>query len=271
MITKTKLRDFLKRFDNLLLIASLPLIPMLIAEFFIGVGQTTLDYFNVYYVALWLVFTAEFFAKFYLAKAKLAYLRDNWLDALVVLAPIFRSFKVFHLLRTPILLVSDEMVKFFKAQRLTFLYFFVVTIVVIFIAADVVLFFERMNPKANIDTFEDAVWWSFVTFSTLGYGDKYPITFGGRSVAVLLMTLGFALFSIIVAGAVSFFMKKRRSNAGNIRVSGFVGDESSELKMEEIIKRLDSIEKKLEAKEKKKTKRKTARKKSVKADKKKNE
>ena len=250
---KAKLRDFLKKFDNLLLVLSLPLIPMLIAELFIGVDEITLSYFNVYYVALWFIFTVEFFTKFYLAKEKGPYLRDNWLDALVVLAPLFRSFKIFHLLRTPILLVSDEMIRYFKAQRLTFLYFFVITIVVMFISADIILFFERVDPSANIKTFEDAIWWAFVTFSTLGYGDRYPVTFGGRSIAVLLMTLGFALFSIIVAGAVSFFMKKKKSSAGNIRVSGFLGDQSSQDNngdINKILEKLDSIEAKLDKKTK---------------------
>ncbi len=245
-IKKVKLREFIKRFDSLLLIASLPLIPMLIAEFFIGIDPATLAYFNIYYVALWLVFTVEFFSKLYLAKNKFGYMRENWLDVLVVLAPIFRSFKIFHLLRTPILLVSDEFLKFFKSQKLNFLYFFIVTIVIILISADVVLFFERIDPASNIKTFEDAVWWGFVTFSTLGYGDKFPITFGGRIIAIFLMTLGFALFSIIVAGAVSFFMKRGEGiSVGNLKMSKFVGGEDEASKMDEILEKLEKIEKKL--------------------------
>ena len=248
---KAKLREFVKRFDPLLLIASLPLIPMLVAEFFIGIDSLTLAYFNVYYVALWLVFTMEFFLKLSLAKNKFGFVKENWLDALVVLAPVFRSFKIFHLLRTPILLVSDEILKFFKSQRLNFLYFFIATIVVVLVSADIVLFFERVDPTSNIQTFEDAVWWGFVTFSTLGYGDKVPVTFGGRVMAVFLMTLGFALFSIIVAGAVSFFMHKRRSSAvsvGNIKMSSFVGSGRDPSGTTEILKRLEAIEKKLDKK-----------------------
>jgi len=244
---KHKLRSFLKRFDHLFLIISLPLIPMLIAEFFIGIDDATLAYFNVYYVALWFVFTFEFFSKFYLAKDKFTYVKENWLDALVVLAPVFRSFKVFHLLRTPILLVSDEIIKFFKEHKFNFLYIFISTLVLLLITADIVLFFEKADPTSNIKTFEDAVWWGFVTFSTLGYGDKVPVTFGGRIVAVLLMTLGFALFSIIVGGTVSFFMRKSKMiNGKSSIISAALDEEKNTQKLEEISKRMERLEMSLE-------------------------
>ncbi len=242
---RKKLNKFVKTLDVWLLLASLPLVPMLIAEFFIGVDVVTLKYFNIYYVILWFVFTVEFFLNLYLTKSKLTYIREHWLDALVVLAPVFRSFKVFHILRVPILLVSDEVIKLFKALKLNFLYFFIVTIVIILIAADVVLFFERFSPESNITTFEDAVWWGFVTFSTLGYGDRFPVTFGGRVMAILLMTLGFALFSILAANAVSFFMKRGKKDKEEKKEKSLVRKIKKEIKIEEVLKRLESIEEKL--------------------------
>jgi len=246
---RKKLDKFVKKFDVWLLLASLPLVPMLIAEFFIGVDVLTLKYFNVYYVALWFVFTLEFFLNLYLAKSKITYIREHWLDALVVLAPVFRSFKVFHILRAPILLVSDEVIKLFKALKLNFLYFFIVTIVIILITADVVLFFERFSPESNITTFEDAVWWGFVTFSTLGYGDRFPVTFGGRVMAILLMTLGFALFSILAANAVSFFMKRGHRDQEKKKERDMIKKIKKEIRSEEILKRLESIEDKLDKKD----------------------
>ncbi len=245
---KTKINEFLVRFDNLMLVLSLLLIPMLVAEIFIGVGEMTTVYFNIYYVFLWIIFSAEFFLKFYLAKSKSLYLKENWIDALVVLAPIFRSFKIFTLVRTPILIVSDEVVKFLKTKRLVFLYFLVVTLIVILLAADIVLLFERNDPNSNIKTFEDAVWWGFVTFSTLGYGDKVPVTFGGRTIAVVLMILGFALFSIIVAGAVSFFIKRKRATAKNIKGLS-LDEQTTEETLNKILKKLNEIEKKLDKKQ----------------------
>ena len=54
---------------------------------------------------------------------------------------------------------------------------------------------ERASPDANIVTFGDAIWWAFVTITTVGYGDYYPVTTPGRVVAVLLMAGGVAVLS----------------------------------------------------------------------------
>jgi voltage-gated potassium channel len=52
----------------------------------------------------------------------------------------------------------------------------------------------------------DAVWWSFVTLSTVGYGDIYPITSGGRIVAVLTMIVGIGIFGTFISLVGSSFL-----------------------------------------------------------------
>src|SRR3712207_7326739 len=48
--------------------------------------------------------------------------------------------------------------------------------------------------RSNIKTAADAIWWSVVTLTTVGYGDRYPVTTEGRFLATLLMTAGIGLF-----------------------------------------------------------------------------
>ena len=68
----------------------------------------------------------------------------------------------------------------------------------VFIFAGIIYFLEKdINPK--ITTFMDAVWWSFSTTSTVGYGDIVPITFVGRVFGILLMLIGVAIFGIYTA------------------------------------------------------------------------
>jgi voltage-gated potassium channel Kch len=55
---------------------------------------------------------------------------------------------------------------------------------------------ERADARANIRSFDDALWWSATTITTVGYGDHYPVTAQGRLVAAGLMLGGIALLAI---------------------------------------------------------------------------
>lgn len=68
-----------------------------------------------------------------------------------------------------------------------------------------ILSFEDVSPESNIKTISDAVWWAVTTVTTVGYGDKYPVTFGGRIIAMLLMAVGIALFSVITGSLAEWF------------------------------------------------------------------
>jgi len=81
-----------------------------------------------------------------------------------------------------------------------------VSIVVDFAASIAVLEYEG-GPEGNIKNAEDAVWWSITTITTVGYGDRYPITTEGRLVAVTLMVVGVDLFGTLSGAAASWFMQ----------------------------------------------------------------
>jgi len=65
---------------------------------------------------------------------------------------------------------------------------------------------ERVEPvSSGFATFGDAMWWALVTFTTVGYGDLYPVTTAGRLAAVLLMIGGIALIGSL-AGTLGSFL-----------------------------------------------------------------
>ena len=80
----------------------------------------------------------------------------------------------------------------------------------LFTAAVAALEAERGVAGSNINTFGDAIWWSIASVTTVGYGDKFPITPDGRFIASLLMVVGIALFSALTALMAAWVMGERR-------------------------------------------------------------
>lgn len=80
-----------------------------------------------------------------------------------------------------------------------------------FVAALAVTDAERGHPGANIESFGDAWWWAITTMTTVGYGDRYPVTTQGRFVAVGLMIGGIALLGTVTATLASWLSDRVRS------------------------------------------------------------
>jgi voltage-gated potassium channel len=76
-----------------------------------------------------------------------------------------------------------------------------------------ILWAESDKTDANIHTASDAIWWSYVTITTVGYGDRYPVTEWGRLVGVLLLSTGVGLFAVITGFIANVFLAPRRAQA----------------------------------------------------------
>ena len=86
-------------------------------------------------------------------------------------------------------------------QLITSVEFVTLTIsgnILILLCSGVIFFIEnQVNP--NLNHFMDAIWWSFSTVTSVGYGDVVPITVPGKVFGILLMLLGTAMFAIYTA------------------------------------------------------------------------
>jgi voltage-gated potassium channel len=79
--------------------------------------------------------------------------------------------------------------------------------------AIIVYLFERHAPGSNIHTLGDAVWWAFVTVTTVGYGDFFPVTMWGRITACFIMGTGLLTLAVVTAQVASSFVTQAPSRA----------------------------------------------------------
>jgi voltage-gated potassium channel len=141
------------------------------------------------------------------------FVRWGWIDLLSSIpmvdalrvgraARIMRILRVLRGVRSTKLLA--EFVLHRRAQS-AFLAATLVALLLVVLASVAVLQFEQVQG-ANITSAQDAVWWAVVTLTTVGYGDRYPITGEGRAVAVLLMVAGVGLFGTFSGYVASWFL-----------------------------------------------------------------
>ena len=122
--------------------------------------------------------------------------------------------------------------------------FLVAATVLVLNGAVIVYLFERHAPGSNIHTLGNALWWSFVTVTTVGYGDLYPVTTGGRITACFIMGAGLLTLAVITAQVASSFVAQ-----GSSRARPAPQDEAArrEVTLAELDQRLARIERLLTA------------------------
>jgi voltage-gated potassium channel len=90
---------------------------------------------------------------------------------------------------------------------------------VISVSTLIIVQVESTNPDSNIRTGGDALWWSFVTITTVGYGDKYPITLIGRATAVFVMFAGVGIIGSLASILASILVPSAEETAAAANVA----------------------------------------------------
>jgi voltage-gated potassium channel len=151
---------------------------------------------------IWGIFIVDFLARFFMSHHKGQFMKKNLIEFISLLLPMFRAFRMF---RVVIALGFIARVAQSLQARIG-IYLGLILPLLIFTCSLGVYDAEHRVSEANILTFGDAVWWAFVTVTTIGYGDYFPITFEGRAIAVLLMLSGLALVSVITVTFATWFL-----------------------------------------------------------------
>jgi len=169
--------------------------------------------------ALTLVFVIDFVYRLTTARSKWGYFyrQRGYLD-LLSCAPMLRIFRVFRIVRAVRITRQLGGPRVFRELRQELasgaLYLVIfVGIAVLEICGLLELRFEEHAPGANITTAGDALWWGYVTATTVGYGDQYPITPGGRLTGLIMLTVGVALFATFSGFLATTFLSPRKRSA----------------------------------------------------------
>jgi voltage-gated potassium channel len=165
------------------------------------------------------VFLLDFGVRFRAAPSKLAFMKLGWIDLLSSIPVIpwmmlGRFTRIFRLIRVIRALRSTERLLFVLLRsrvRNTLLVVITIAVLLVVITGSAVLSLEKDVKDANITNVGDALWWATTTVTTVGYGDKYPVSAEGRIVAVILMVTGVGLFSTF-SGTVAAFLLSPQEN-----------------------------------------------------------
>lgn len=158
-------------------------------------------------IGIWAVFAVDFAVRLRLSTDRVRFVRKHPLDLLVVLVPPFRPLR---LVRAALLLL-DTLNRATKPR--TRLVTFVASSSLLILLLSSLAFFdaEYGAPESKIKTFGDALWWSAVSVTTVGYGDVYPVTTEGRLVSLVLMTLGIGLISFAIGTMTTWVVEQLKT------------------------------------------------------------
>ena len=192
------------------------------------ISEATYKLLSVYDNLICVIFLIDFYLNMRGASKKSDYfIRERgWLDLLGSipslglltnvgkLAGLLRLARLSRLARILRLLKGENkkaLVKDILENRSQYAAFLTIllTILVLTVASVLVLQFESASPDGKIITGGDALWYAIVTITTVGYGDFYPVTMGGRITAMFIMFMGVGIIgalasilaSLLVGGA----------------------------------------------------------------------
>ncbi|MBI4362537.1 MAG: potassium channel family protein [Euryarchaeota archaeon] len=205
--------------DLAMVVLAVVSVVLILVEFLVVLSPGDLVLLYAVDLAIVGVFAAEFYTKVRREERKGAYARRHWYELVGMLPSVlfaaleneaflgvvargFRLLRVARILR--LVGAAGRMMRFSHylknfVRRAHLIPFALVVAMVVFLSGVAAWEFEKEAPEGNIKTMADGLWWAAATVTTVGYGDRYPVTPPGRMVGVFTMVAGITLFGTLIA------------------------------------------------------------------------
>jgi voltage-gated potassium channel len=157
---------------------------------------------------VWAVLLVEYLVRLVVTPDRRGYLRRRWVEPATVVVPVFQGWHLIGIEKMGLLLHEAELRVEAILRHHSLFRVLIAALATLILGAWLVLLFERNAKGSNIHNYPDALWWGIVTVTTVGYGDRFPVTAGGRIVAVILMLVGIGLIGVLTATVASVFIKE---------------------------------------------------------------
>lgn len=156
-------------------------------------------------VVTWVAFAGDFVVRLVLAERRGRWLLRHLHELAMVALPMLRPLRLLRLV-TLLGVVHRSVGTALRGKVI--IYVSGSSALLLVVSSLAMLDAERTAPDATITTYPDALWWSAVTVTTVGYGDFAPVTATGRLIAVALMIAGIALLGVVTATLASWLVER---------------------------------------------------------------
>jgi voltage-gated potassium channel len=227
-----------------MMVLALAMIPLVIVPLVVDLTPSTERALLAIDYLVWAAFAVEYVVKLCLAPNRWRFFKANVPDRVIVVVPMLRPLRLLRSVRLLRLLRLARLAAFavegiheargiLRQRGLSWVLLIVAGLNVV--AAALVLNFRARRPEQQHPlSYPDVLWWAVTTITTVGYGDRFPMSPAGRGVAVVLMVAGIAMFGIVTASIAAYFVEQR-------------AEQDLAGRLDQIIERLDRLEDQLSA------------------------
>lgn len=223
MLRLTKGKNFTFVYEVIMALLALLAVSISFLDFTGRISITTsIIFYNIDLMIL-IVFAVDYFIRLFNCKDKKQFFISNIFDLLAIIPfnSFFRAFRFARLLKLTrlarLMRIASIIVLFKRLLARTdgfirtngFIYIIYLTITTMVLGSFGIYYFELGK---TVESFGDALWWSFVTATTVGYGDISPVTIPGRIIAAILMLTGIGFIGMLTGTISTFFINKKRTN-----------------------------------------------------------